>query len=120
MEQLRGRSGLSGAGNLEHGTGVKQPKWYSPRATAAARQERWAPAARKTARRRAGEIATALGVHIKYGAQLAGLLCAWRSGGAAAAPAARTTGQDRAACRGDRGGDLERRHAPLNRSCDSL
>src|SRR3954471_2505325 len=48
----------------------------------------------------------------QYGAQLAGLLCAWRRGRAAAAPAARTTGQDRAACRGDRGGDPERRHAP--------
>src|SRR3954453_15543140 len=51
----------------------------------------------------------------QYGAQLAGILCAWRGGGAAAAPAARTAGQDRAACRGDRGGDPERRHAPRRR-----
>ena len=51
------------------------------------------------------------GAH-QHGAQLAGLLCAWRGGGAAAAPAAGTAGQDRAACRGDRGGDPERRHAP--------
>src|SRR3954453_4815654 len=48
----------------------------------------------------------------QYGAQLAGILCAWRGGRAAAAPAARTTGQDRAACRGDRGGDPDRGHAP--------
>src|SRR3954453_8089099 len=48
----------------------------------------------------------------QYGAQLAGLLCAWRRGGAAAAPAARTAGQDWAACRGDCGGDPERRCAP--------
>src|SRR3954470_17098765 len=48
----------------------------------------------------------------QHGAQLAGLLCAWRGGGAAAAPAARTTGQDRAACWGDRGGNPGRRHAP--------
>src|SRR5215212_10057451 len=51
------------------------------------------------------------GAH-QHGAQLAGLLRAWRRGGAAVAPAARTAGQDRAACRGDRGGDPERRHAP--------
>src|SRR3954466_13549258 len=48
----------------------------------------------------------------QHGAELAGLLCAWRSGGAAAAPAARTAGQDRATCRGDRRGDPGRRHAP--------
>src|SRR4051812_42889157 len=48
----------------------------------------------------------------QHGAELAGLLCTWRGGGAAAAPAARTAGQDRAACRGDRGGDPGRRHAP--------
>ena len=48
----------------------------------------------------------------QHGAELAGLLCAWRGGGSAAAPAARTTGQDRAACRSDRGGDPERRYAP--------
>src|SRR3954469_14184249 len=51
------------------------------------------------------------GAH-QHGAELAGLLCTWRGGGAAAAPAARTAGQDRAACRGDRGGDPGRRHAP--------
>src|SRR3954467_14272343 len=48
----------------------------------------------------------------QHGAELAGLLCTWRGGGAAAAPAARTAGQDRAACRGDRGGDPGRRCAP--------
>src|SRR3954467_6836762 len=48
----------------------------------------------------------------QYGAQLAGILCAWRGGGATAAPEVRTTGQDRAACRGDRGGDPDRGHAP--------
>src|SRR3954454_17711363 len=51
----------------------------------------------------------------QHGAQLAGILCAWRGGRAAAAPEARTTGQDRAACRGDRGGDPERRCAPRRR-----
>src|SRR4051795_12412469 len=51
----------------------------------------------------------------QYGAQLAGILCAWRGGRAAAAPEARATGQDRAACRGDRGGDPERGHAPRRR-----
>src|SRR4051795_7845778 len=78
--------------------------------------------------RRAEDIAAGLGVHIstvrhrrgllfaggggaarrghrrgfggayQHGAQLAGLLYAWRSGGAAAAPEARTAGQDRATC----------------------
>src|SRR3954453_14156055 len=48
----------------------------------------------------------------QHGAQLAGLLCAWRCGGAAAAPETGTAGQDRAACRGDRRGDPGRRHAP--------
>src|SRR5215211_4341957 len=48
----------------------------------------------------------------QHGAQLAGLLSVWRSGGAAAAPEAGAAGQDRAACRGDRGGDPERRCAP--------
>src|SRR5215217_2566638 len=48
----------------------------------------------------------------QHGAQLAGLLCAWRSGGAAAAPEAGTAGQDRAACRSDCRGDPERRHTP--------
>ena len=51
----------------------------------------------------------------QHGTQLAGLLCAGRSGGAAAAPEARTTGQDRAACRGDRRGDPDRRCAPRRR-----
>src|SRR3954453_21181749 len=48
----------------------------------------------------------------QHGAELAGLLRAWRGGRAAAAPEAGTAGQDRAACRGDRGGDPERRYAP--------
>src|SRR3954470_912710 len=48
----------------------------------------------------------------QHGSQLAGLLCAWRGGGAAAAPEAGTAGQDRAACRSDCGGDPERRYAP--------
>src|SRR3954454_20615702 len=47
----------------------------------------------------------------QHGAQLAGLLRAWRGGGAAA-PETGTAGQDRAAGRGDRGGDPGRRHAP--------
>src|SRR4051794_12619921 len=48
----------------------------------------------------------------QHGAQLAGLLCAWRGGGAAAAHSAGTAGHGRPARRGDRGGDPERRHAP--------
>ena len=59
--------------------------------------------------RRAGEIAAVLGVHVSAVRNWRGYFA---HGGAAAAPAARTTGQDRAACRGDRGGDPERRHAP--------
>src|SRR4051812_34203121 len=51
----------------------------------------------------------------QHGAQLARLLRAWRSDGAAAAPEARTAGQDRAACRGDRYGDPDRRCAPRRR-----
>src|SRR5215216_3720421 len=51
----------------------------------------------------------------QHGAQLAGLLCAWRSGGAAAAPEARTAGQDRAACRSDCGVDPDRGCAPRRR-----
>ena len=35
MEQLRGRSALSGAETLEHETGVKPPKWNSSRAETA-------------------------------------------------------------------------------------
>src|SRR3954469_14071266 len=58
-----------------------------------------------------GDRRSSGGAH-QHGAELAGLLCTWRGGGAAAAPAARTAGQDRAACRGDRGGDPGRRHAP--------
>src|ERR1051325_6734707 len=38
-----------------------------------------------------------------------------RGGGAAAAPEARSAGQDRATCRGDRGGDPGRRYAPRRR-----
>src|SRR3954465_12408150 len=48
----------------------------------------------------------------QHGAELAGLLHAWRGGRAAAAPETGTAGQDRAACRGDRRGDPGRRHAP--------
>src|SRR3954452_8362145 len=55
--------------------------------------------------RKAEEIAAVLGVHNQYGAQLAGLLCAWWGGGAATAPEARTAGQDRPAGRSDRRGD---------------
>src|SRR3954466_6380854 len=77
--------------------------------------------------RKAAAIAAVLWVHISTvrnrrgvfragggagGAELAGLLRAWRSGGAAAAPAARTAGQDRAACRGNRRGDPDRGWAP--------
>src|SRR3954470_7236096 len=51
------------------------------------------------------------GTH-QYGAQLAGLRRAWRSGGTAAAPEAGTAGQDRAACRGDCRGDPDRGCAP--------
>src|SRR3954453_23502263 len=51
------------------------------------------------------------GAH-QHGAELAGLLCAWRGGGAAAGAPGRKAGQDRAACRGDRGGDPERGCAP--------
>src|SRR3954449_24117 len=58
--------------------------------------------------RRAEDIAAVLGVHVSTVRNLAGLLPAWRSDGAAASPQARTAGQDRAACRGDRGGDPER------------
>src|SRR3954465_15201987 len=58
-----------------------------------------------------GDRRSSGGAH-QHGAELAGVLCTWRGGGTAAAPAARTAGQDRAACRGDRGGDPERRHAP--------
>src|SRR3954452_13057544 len=51
------------------------------------------------------------GAH-QHGAELAGLLYAWRRGGAAAAPEAGTAGQDRAACRGGCRGDPGRRYAP--------
>src|SRR4051794_13873819 len=51
----------------------------------------------------------------QHGAQLAGLLCAWRGGGATTAQGARTAVHDRAACRGDRGLDPERRYAPRRR-----
>src|SRR3954469_23273905 len=63
---------------------------------------------------RRGDRRGSRGAH-QYGAQLAGLLRAWRGGGAAAAPEARTAGQDRAACRSDRGGDPGRRYAPRRR-----
>src|SRR4051794_26699370 len=62
--------------------------------------------------RKAEEIAaTPWGAH-QHGAELAGLLYAWRRGGAAAAPEAGTAGQDRAACRGDCRRDPGRRYAP--------
>src|SRR4051794_10580032 len=51
----------------------------------------------------------------QHGAQLAGLLPAWPSGGTAAAPETGTAGHDRAARWSDRGGDPERRHAPRRR-----
>src|SRR3954471_14004123 len=58
-----------------------------------------------------GDRRSSGGAH-QHGAELAGVLFTWRGSGAAAAPAARTAGQDRAACRGDRGGDPDRGHAP--------
>src|SRR3954466_14030521 len=60
---------------------------------------------------RRGDRRRSRGAH-QYGAQLAGVLCARRGGGGGTAPEAGTAGQDRAACRGDRRGDPERRHAP--------
>src|SRR4051794_26434347 len=51
----------------------------------------------------------------QHGAQLAGLLRAWWSGGTAAAPETGTAGHDRAARWSDRGGDPERRCAPRRR-----
>src|SRR3954465_14198668 len=62
--------------------------------------------------RRAEDIAATLGVHLSTVRNWRGLLCAWRSGGTAAAPEARTAGQDRPTCRSDRGGDPGRRYAP--------
>ena len=59
--------------------------------------------------RRAGAIAAVLGVHVSTVRNWRGYFA---HGGAAAAPEARTAGQDRAACRGDRGGDPERGCAP--------
>src|SRR3954471_15093289 len=59
--------------------------------------------------RRAGEIAAVLGVHVSTVRNWRGYFA---HGGAATAPAAGTAGQDRAACRGDRGGDPERRCTP--------
>src|SRR5215217_3478287 len=59
--------------------------------------------------RHAGEIAAVLGVHVSTVRNWRGYFA---QGGAAAAPEARTAGQDRAACRGDRGGDPDRRCAP--------
>src|SRR3954447_15196927 len=60
---------------------------------------------------RRGDRHSSGGTH-QYGAQLAGLRRAWRSGGAAAAPEAGTAGPDRAACRGGRRGGPGRKHAP--------
>src|SRR5215210_2327249 len=59
--------------------------------------------------RRAGEIAAALGVHVSTVRNWRGY---FTPGGAAAAQGAGAAGCDRVACRGDRGGDPERRHAP--------
>src|SRR4051812_17602038 len=55
--------------------------------------------------RKAEEIAAVLGVQVST-------VRNWRGGGAAAAPVARTAGQDRAAGRSDRRGDPGRRYAP--------
>jgi transposase len=60
--------------------------------------------------RKAEEIAAVLGVHVSTVRNWRGYFA--HGGGAAAAPEARTAGQDRAACRGDRGGDLDRGCAP--------
>src|SRR3954463_16000674 len=59
--------------------------------------------------RRAAEIAAGLGGHISTVRNWRGYFA---HGGAAAAPETRTAGQDRAACRGDRGGDPDRGCAP--------
>ena len=59
--------------------------------------------------RKAEEIAAVLGVHVSTVRNWRGYFA---HGGAAAAPEARTAGQDRAACRGDRRGDPGRRYAP--------
>src|SRR5215208_1890289 len=59
--------------------------------------------------RRAEEIAAVLGVHISTVRNWRGYFA---HGGAAAAPAAGTAIRGRAACRGDRRGDPERRHTP--------
>src|ERR687886_672144 len=59
--------------------------------------------------RQAVEIAAVLGVHISTVRNWRGYFA---HGGAAAAPAARTAGQDRATCWGDRGGNPERRCTP--------
>src|SRR3954470_892788 len=59
--------------------------------------------------RKAEEIAAVLGVHVSTVRNWRGYFA---HGGAAAAPAARTAGQDRAACRGDRRGDPDRGCAP--------
>ena len=56
--------------------------------------------------RKAEEIATVLGVHISTVRNWRGYFLQG-GGGAAAAPEAGTAGQDRAACRSDRGGDPE-------------
>ena len=52
--------------------------------------------------RKAEEIAAVLGVHISTVRNWRGYFAHGGVGGAAAAPEARTAGQDRAACRGDR------------------
>src|SRR3954454_23536216 len=62
--------------------------------------------------RRAEEIGVVLGVHVSTVRNWRGYFA---HGGTAEAPEARTAGQDWAACRGDRGGDPGRRHAPRRR-----
>src|SRR4051794_32320636 len=60
--------------------------------------------------RKAEDIAAVLGVHVSTVRNWRGYFV--HGGGAAAAPAAGAAGQDRAACRGDRGGAPDRGHAP--------
>ena len=51
MEQLRGRSALSGAESLEHENSVKQLKWNSPRGAVAAASPKRPPPRSKNAER---------------------------------------------------------------------
>src|SRR5215218_8615546 len=65
--------------------------------------------------RRAEEIAASLGVHVSTVRNWRGYFAHGGVTGAAAAPEARTAGQDRPAGRRDCRGDPERRHAPRRR-----